>query len=309
MSGTSSPSPSPSPYGSYRFVDPRILAALDDLELAARTIVDGLMFGVHPSRLRGPGMEFSQYRSYEPGDDPRRLDWKLYGRSDRYFVRESDTDTSLTIRLVLDATRSMAHEEDGLSKFDYARLIAAALALLGERQGDAVGLAVMSGSEFSSLPPRRGHQHLHRLLHHLEGLSPRGRWPELGEAERAIGEGVERGITVILTDFHEAGDEIFELVRRITTLRHETTVMHILGRRERDLDWHGAVSFEDLETGAHVEVDPDQVRESYRSAYHAELERVRRDLEDRGARFETLTMDQPVEQALRQFLIDRERSR
>lgn len=297
------------PYRTYRFLDPRVLAALGDLVLAARTVVDGFMYGVHPSRMRGPGMEFSQYRSYQPGDDLRRLDWKLYGRSDRYFVRESETDTSLTIRLVLDTSRSMAHEEDGLTKFDYARLITAALALLSERQGDAVGLVALNEETLVTLPPQRGHQHLHRVLHQLERLEPRGRWPDWRAAERAVSEGGGRGLTVILTDFHQQAEEILHVVRRITTLRHEALVMHLLGRRERDLDWHGALAFEDLETGAHIEVDADSVRVSYQDAQSHELDRVRHDLEDRGARFETITMDQPVDRALRQFLINRERWR
>ncbi len=301
---------SATPYRTYRFLDPRVLAGLGDLVLAARTVVDGFMYGVHPSRMRGPGMEFSQYRSYQPGDDPRRLDWKLYGRSDRYFVRETETETSLTIRLVLDASRSMAHEEDGLTKFDYARLLTAALAFLSERQGDAVGLVVLNDQRMATIPPQRGHQHLHRLLHRLEGLEPRGRWPDWRTAEHAVVHGGSgRGLTVILTDFHQQAEEIFRVVRRITTLRHETLVMHLMGRRERDLDWHGAMAFEDLETGAHIEVDADRARASYQEAQSRELGRIRHQLEDRGARFETLIMDQPVDRALRQFLINRERWR
>jgi uncharacterized protein (DUF58 family) len=289
-----------------RSLDPRVLAGLNDLVLAARTVVDGFMFGVHPSRTRGPGLEFSQYRSYEPGDDPRRLDWKLYGRSDRYFVRESETETSLTVRLVLDASRSMAHEEDGLTKFDYARLVTAALALLAERQGDAVGLVALTDERLVTLPPQRGHQHMGRLLHQLEDLEPQGRFPPWREAEAAVNDGGGRGLTVVISDFHEREHEILDFVRRVSALRHETLVIHIQGPRERDFDWQGAVSFEDLETGNRIEVEAASARAAYLEAQEQSFGRLRRELQDRGVRYGVMMMDQPIDQALRQFLVTQE---
>src|SRR6185436_8854443 len=146
------------------FISPKTLAALRDLELAARTVVDGFMYGVHPSRLPGAGLEFSQYRSYQPGDDPRRVDWKLFARSDRYFVREAEIETSVTVRLLVDASESMAYEEDGVSKFDYVRFAAAALGMLAHRQGDAVGLWAIRDGKIEVTPPRRHHHQLHQLL-------------------------------------------------------------------------------------------------------------------------------------------------
>jgi len=298
------------PYGAYRFLDPKTLAGLDNLELVARTVADGVMYGVHPSRLRGAGLEFSQYRSYEPGDDPRRLDWKLFGRSDRYFVRESETDTSLTVRLLLDTSRSMEHEEDGLSKFDYARLVAGTLAFVAERQNDAIGLVALTSDGIDTLPPQRGHRHLHRILHHLETLEPHGRMPAWRDVEYAITDGrAGRGLTVILSDFHQHGDEIVTLAQRVATLRHDVMVMHLMGRREHDLGWHGATAFHDLETGTEVEVDADRVRPAYRAALARYVAGLRRELEDRGAHYHLVTMDQPIDRTLRAFLSQRERWR
>ncbi len=290
----------------YRSPDPKILAGLNDLVLAARPVVDGFRYGVHPSRMRGAGLEFSQYRSYEPGDDPRRLDWKLFGRSDRYFVRESETETSLTVRLVLDASRSMAHEENGLTKFEYARLVTAALALLAQRQGDAVGLVALNDERLVTLPPQRGHKHLGRMLHQLERLEPKGRFPPWREAEHAVSDGGGRGLTVVISDFHEHQQEILDLVRRVSALRHETLAIHLQGRRERDFDWHGPLSFEDLETGERIEVEAAAVRAAYHEAQSEAFSLLRRQLEDRGVRYGTMLMDQPIEQALRQFLTTRE---
>src|SRR5262245_49837946 len=196
------------PQTSYRFIDPKVLAALGDLTLAARTVVDGFMYGVHHSRIPGAGLEFSQYRSYQPGDDLRRIDWKLFGRSDRYFIREAESETSITVRIILDATGSMAHTEDGVSKFDYARFLAAALALLAVRQGDAIGLYTLSDGAAMTIRPRREASHLHRILHTLERLSPSGRWPVWSSLERAMTPDPERGVTIVIGDFHEHADEI-----------------------------------------------------------------------------------------------------
>src|SRR5690606_30542286 len=142
--------------GGYRLTDPQALAALRDLSLVARTVVDGLMLGVHTSHRAGVGLEFSQFRSYQPGDDLRRVDWKLYGRSDRFFIRESEAETSRAVRLVLDATGSMAHSfANGISTLDYARVLAAALSLVAQRQGDAFGLFALNDRSLQELQPRR----------------------------------------------------------------------------------------------------------------------------------------------------------
>ena len=135
---------------SSRFLAPASLAALDDLELLARTVVEGFLSGQHLLPQAGFGIEFSQYRSYNPGDDLRRIDWKAFGRSDRFYVREAEVERDVTVRFVLDATGSMAHEESGLSKIDYGRMLVAALAYLASRQGDRLRLHLVSGCSQSA---------------------------------------------------------------------------------------------------------------------------------------------------------------
>jgi len=283
-------------------IDPAVLAGLGDLALAARTVVDGVMFGVHPSRILGAGMEFSQFRSYQPGDDLRRVDWKLYARSDRYFVREAETETSVTVRVLLDASASMAHRENGLAKFDYAKLVAAAIAYLANRQGDAVGLYAVNDTALTRVGPERGQQHIRRVLHTLERLEPKGVWPAWPALERAIADGAHRGITVIVSDLHQQEDEILTAVLKTAALRQETLLLHILGRGELEWTFTGTVTLEDLETGRQLTVDADRAAERYRQAMERELQRVRRAAEDRQVRYGLLPMDQPVDQALRQFL-------
>ena len=295
-------------HATYRFIDPRTLAALRDLELVARTVVDGFMYGIHPSRIPGAGIEFSQYRSYQPGDDLRRIDWKLLGRSDRYFVREADTDTSLTLRLVLDASASMGAEDDGLTSFDYARFAAAALAVLAHRQGDAVGLYAVGEGVARVVPPDRRHQQVHRLLHELEQVAPGGVWPSWPVLEGALLGGGGRGLVVFLTDLHERVDEIRQAARTFAALRHETLVLHLIGRREMTLDYPGVVTFEELETGRRLDVDTGAERESYRTSLNRHLDEIRRGFEERGIGYTRLALDQPLDFALRAWLKARGRA-
>jgi uncharacterized protein (DUF58 family) len=291
----------------YPFVTARTLALVRDLELAARMAVDGLMLGRHTSRRAGAGLEFSQYRSYQPGDDLRRVDWKLLGRSDRYFVREAESETSITVRLLLDATGSMAHTEAGVTKLDYARFLTAALALLAHRQGDAVGLYVLGPSGVSTLRPRREPRHLHKLLHELDGLAPAGAWPEWTTLERALSPDAQRGITVLVGDFHERTDEIRAAARRLSGARHDVVCFQILGDIERAFDYHGAVTLEELETGRRVNLDADQARGRAVALLEEQLALLRRNLEDRGAAFFTCQLAEPFEAPLRRYLARRDR--
>jgi uncharacterized protein (DUF58 family) len=293
-------------YASYRFIDPKTLAALRDLELVATSVVDGFMFGAHPSRLPGAGLEFSQYRSYQHGDDLRRIDWKLFGRSDRYFVRESEIETSVTVRLLLDATGSMAHEEDGISKFDYARFLLASLAVLAHRQGDAVGLYAMRHPALGLVPPARHHHHIHRILRELEVLVPGEPWPDWSRLEGLLATG-GRNLTVLVTDLHERTTEIRTALQRIAALGDEVIVFHLIGRAELEFTYTEPTTFEELETGRRVEVDPATLRATYLAAAARDLKALRSELEERHIGYLALPIDQPLDAALRSFLKARER--
>ncbi len=280
---------------------------MGDLALVARSVVDGYMFGLHPSRMPGAGLEFSQYRSYQAGDDLRRVDWKLYGRSDRYFVRDAEIETSLTVRLVVDASASMAHAS-GLSKFDYARFLAASIAMLCHRQGDATGLFAVAEGRLDATRPGRGQTHLHRIIHQLEGFEPAGVWPAWAELEGAITAGGERGLVIIITDLHERGDEIRSAVLRLAAMRHEVVVFHLTAPEELDLSYGGPIELEEIETGRVVEVDPALERAAYGAAVEADHRRYRRELQDRGVDYTRLTITEPLDAALRAFLVARGRS-
>ena len=293
-------------------LDPATLAALDDLTLAARIIVDGTMFGAHRSRMPGSGLEFSQYRSYQPGDDLRRVDWKLLARSDRYFVRESETETSVLVRLLVDATGSMAErlEPSGVSTFEYARLLAAALALVADRQGDAVGLITVSDSTASAIAPRHDTRQLGRIVHALDSLAPSGTWPAWARIEPLLLGGSaagRRGITIVMTDGHEQSGEIRTAAARLAAVRHDLLLLHLAGPTAETLPYEGPVVFEELETGRRIEVDASRARAAHSAGARHDSAALLRDVEGRGAAYELVRTDEPLDVALVRVLRARAR--
>jgi uncharacterized protein (DUF58 family) len=291
----------------YRLIPPSTLATLGSLELVARTVVDGFMYGAHPSRMAGAGIEFSQYRSYQPGDDLRRVDWKLFGRSDRYFVRESESETSVTVQLVLDASGSMAGAESGVSRLDYGRFVAAALALLAHRQGDATSLHLVRNGELVTHPAQRGQRHLHRLLHSLEQATAEGAWPPWSTLEGPLSSG-GRAITVFISDVHERADEIRTAIAHLSSLRHDVALVHLVGREELEFPYAGPVTFEELETGRTVEVDADSARPAYLASVARALDALAGELAERPIVYLRSVTDQPVDEVLRAFSALRRRS-
>ncbi len=301
-------------------LDPSLLAATRGLALAARRLAAGVLPGLHASRQAGLAREFSQYRAYQPGDDPRHVDWKLFARSDRYFVRESEIETAITVRLLLDATASMQHADTtgpsvGLRKFDAARLLAAALALLAQSQGDLVGLHAISDGKIVSAPPGQHRQPFERIVRTLEPLEPAGRWPTDARALDAAlaagprvsaGAGESREIVVVLSDLHEHGEEIRTALAPLRARRHELLLLHLVGRDEVEFPFHGPVRFEDWETGAVVETDADTARAAW---VEGQEQRVRawRQAWAGGGRFDyaRFRLDEPLDRALRAYLLRR----
>jgi uncharacterized protein (DUF58 family) len=282
------------------------IIALKDLSLAARQTIDGFMAGINRSKVKGAGLEFSQYRSYQPGDDLRWLDWKRYARSDRYYIRESEIETSISVRLLVDASRSMEHRDGGFTKLDYAKHLAAALAWLANQQGDALGLYVFREGEVFSLPARKDPQHLARLFHQLETVEAGGvvgdpisyRHIFLGEQKREL--------LIFITDLYERKGEIDALLSLLASLRHEIIVFHVMGSNEIAGDYGGWSEVEDLETGERKPVGAIAGGDEYKQRMQEWLSAVRTRLLDRQIVYQLMRMDQPLDQALRDFLKQRQ---
>jgi uncharacterized protein (DUF58 family) len=263
------------------------------------------MIGAQKSAQKGSGMEFSQYRSYQPGDDLRQLDWKLFARSDRYYIREAETENSITVRLVVDASASMNHEDGGITKFQYARWLVAALAYLAQSQGDAVGLFTMSKGNVFSLTPRRDAQHLQRLFYQLENLQPGGTFPGKEEGIKLLAGTTGRELTVVITDLYETENEITRLISQVKAHGNEVIVIGLMAANELSLRYGGHVTLEDWETGQQVEVATDGLRESYQQDMREHLETTRRRMLENDVYYRLQITDQPLDEALRDFLRQR----
>jgi uncharacterized protein (DUF58 family) len=287
--------------------DHHILMAIKDLSLAARRTIDGFMAGINKSKVRGPGLEFSQYRSYQPGDDLRWLDWKRYARSDRYYIRESEIETSISIRLLVDASNSMAHRDGEFTKLDYARLLAASLGWLAHMQGDSFGLYTFHDGNVSSLPSRKDPQHLARFFYQLENIRPGGR---MGEPVRYkhifTGEG-KRELLVFITDMYEQKGEISHLLELLSALRHEVIVLHLMAGNELEMDYKGYLRVEDLETGEQIAFPGAVGQKEYVQRLHDWLETVRMQVLDKQIAYTMVRTDQPPGDALRDFLKQRQK--
>ena len=286
-------------------LSPALLAALRGLELPARRTLDGALVGGHASALPGAGLEFSQYRSYRPGDDPRRVDWKLFSRSGRYFVREAEGERSVTVRIVVDASASMTMASGGVSKFDRARELAAGIAWLAHRQGDAVGVTLLSDSIREVLPPSRARQQVHRIVDLLGKAAPKGRWPDWSSIEPLFTAAGGRGIVVLISDLHDHADELRVAARKLAAFRHDLAVLQLVTPEEEHFGWQGAVAFEEIETGRVVELDADRAREAYLSARRAERSGQASDFADLRADHQVISIDQAAGPALRRWLTAR----
>ncbi len=283
-------------------LDPHILLSLRNLSLAAKTTIDGFMTGANKSSIKGSGMEFSQYRSYMTGDDLRWMDWKMYARSDRYYIRESESETNISVRLLVDASASMDHRDGDWTKMEYARYLAACLAYLANRQGDAIGLYALREDGIFTLAARQGFQHLNRLFYQLEQTGPAGKFTQPVHYKDIYAGGRSRELLIFITDMYQEQDEIFKLLDLLGALRHEIIVLHLMGRNEMELDYKGYTTLEDLETGATIQVDAGAIQQPYQATLNNYLNNIRKELLGRNIDYHLLVTDEPVDQALREYL-------
>ena len=288
-----------------KLLDPKVLMAIKDLSIAAKTTIDGFMNGINRSTIKGQGMEFSQYRSYQPGDDLRSLDWKMFARSDRYYIRESEIETSISVRFVIDASASMDHMDGEFKKIDYATYLTASLAYLTNLQGDAIGLYVLNNAAIFSMTPKMDYQHLSRLYYQLEQIKPQGTFTEPINYKELFAGSRKKELLVFITDLYQSNEEILGFLDAVNTLKHEVIVFHLMSANELSLDFKGYSTFEDLETGKAIQIDQDKARVSYKKNLQLYLEQVRISMLDRGIYYRMLRTDVSLDTALRDFLNQR----
>jgi uncharacterized protein (DUF58 family) len=279
------------------------LSAVADLELVSKRIVDGTIAGLHRSPFHGYSAEFSQYRHYRPGDDLKYIDWKLFARTDRLYTKQFRETTNLLAQIAVDTSASMDYAgADGVTKFQYARLLAAAMAHLVSRQGDAIGLVTYADGIGQYLPSRGGQVHLRAVLLALGRAAPGGGTNTAAALARTIDLLKRRGLLVILSDLYDEDDAVERAIMRAAHVGHETIVFHVLTREELTLPFRGDVEIADPESGRTVTTNGAASARAYREAFSAFLERWR----DRCARhhvdYVRVFTDMPLDGALRAYL-------
>ncbi len=285
-----------------QLLKPEIINTVSGLALIARVTVDGYLSGLNHSRRVGPGMEFSQFRGYEPGDDLRLLDWKMLARSGRYYIKQSEVETNIAVKFILDSSKSMLHEENGLSKMDYVRVLVASLAYLSQNQGDAVGLFALNDRHLRSLYPRVQKKHFNRLLLELINIKNEGKWPENPMASEKLHDRSHKEIIFFITDMYENTSELTNFINRLKTARNEVVVLHIMGKNELEFDYQGTVTFEDLETGAKMKVDAKEAKNAYLSSMEEMIKNTRDTLLAKGIDYQLFRLDEHLGEALQLFL-------
>ena len=275
------------------------LYSLRDLELMTKATVEGLRQGLHRSPFHGYSAEFAQYRHYRPGDDLKYVDWKAFARTDRIYTRQFRETTNLSALFVVDVSRSM----DFHGKFQLARTVTAILGTLVLDQGDAAGvLAVDDRAHF--VPPRSGHHHLRVFLSEVASLRAEGATSIAEALRRAAAIVKRRGLLLVVSDLYEDAAALAE-IKRIARMGHDVIVIHTLAREELTLEVGGAAEFVDLESGRTLMVQPGAARESYVAAVHTWLATTEQQLRREGIAYLRLIADEPLEPALRRFLVGR----
>ncbi|MGC3960072.1 MAG: DUF58 domain-containing protein [Verrucomicrobiota bacterium] len=283
-------------------IDPKTLMSIRNLELRARLVVEGFWAGLHRSPYHGFSVEFTEYRPYTPGDDPRYLDWRVLARSDRYFLKRFEDETNLRCHLLADRSRSMAYSSIGYTKAEYAATLAATLAYFLHLQGDAIGLLTFDEQVRDYLPPRHRISHLRQLMIALEKPAA-GRVTDLvAPLQRAAEITRKRGAIVLLSDFLAPIEQLEPALIRLAAGGHEIIIFHILDPAEVSFEFKASTMFEDAESGRLMMIDPAAARADYQRKLEAHCVAVRDISQRLGGSYSRLVTNQPLEHALLDFL-------
>ncbi len=290
-----------------RFVDPRVLARIGNLELVARVVVEGFISGLHRSPHLGFSTDFAEHRPYMPGDDIRHMDWRLFARTDRFYLKEFEADTNANFLVMLDVSRSMGYGTTGLTKLEYAKYVAACLAYFSHHQRDRVGFASIDRDIVDYVPPSA--KHFYQVLHAIDRAEVRGEGAiglplhKVSESQR------RRSMLLLLSDLYESPEKIRDAVGPLRDAGHDVVVMHVLDPAELNFPFDSAATFEDLESRERLPVVPARLRSRYIELVREHLETIERLLGEGRVDYVLVDTSKPVDALLFEYLVRRERLR
>ena len=287
-----------------RFVDPVVLARVGNLELVARSVVEGFINGMHRSAHFGASVDFAEHRGYTTGDDIRRVDWKVFGRTDRFYIKEYEADTNANFACLLDVSKSMAFGSRGITKLDYGRILAACLTYMVHRQRDRVGFAAFDDDIVEYVPPSA--KHMETTLHILDRLKP-SKPGQLAPPMKKLAEHfARRGLLVLISDLYEDPQAVLEAVAPLRFRGHDMIVFHVLDPAEVEFTYDQASAFEDLESGEQIPVVPEALAEQYRALIREHSDALRSKFSELRIDYALLNTAAPLDHALFSYLSMRE---
>lgn len=290
-----------------KYLQPDVVSRLSRLDLIARLVVEGFVTGLHRSPYHGFSVEFSEHRPYIPGDSIRHIDWKVWGRTDRYYIKQYEEETNLRAYLLLDASGSMGYASSQMTKFDYATYLAAAFSYLMLIQRDAVGMATFSDKILKYLPPRSVLSYLSPLLKEMDTLRTGGE-TRLSDVMHSLAERIKkRGLVILLSDLMDDPDDVLSAIKHFRHRKHEVIVFHILDPMERRFAFTQDALFIDMETGEKIQTHPWHIQKAYEKQMDAFLDRYKRECRQHRIDYVPMDTSQPFDTALLQYLNKRKR--
>ncbi len=290
-----------------KYLHPETVAKLDNMALRARLVVEGYIIGQHKSPYHGFSVEFAEHRAYGPGDEIRHVDWKLYGKTDRYYVKQYEEETNLKVYILLDISRSMKYTSKTVSKLDYASYLSAAHSYLMLNQRDGTGLILFDEKIQTFIPPRSTSSHLNTILKHLE--KPKlGSDTEIGSVLHEMAERIKkRGLIILISDLMDDQESVLSGLKHFRHNKQEVILFHILDRKEVDFDFNARTRFKDMESGSLLTTEPWQIKSSYKKRIqllqHEYKKQCRKQLID----YVPLFTDQSLDIALNSYLNKRQK--
>jgi uncharacterized protein (DUF58 family) len=288
-----------------RFVDPKVLARIGNLELLAKTVVDGFINGLHRSPYFGASVDFAEHRGYVPGDDIRRVDWKLFARTDRFYLKEYEADTNANFSTLLDVSRSMGFGSRGISKLEYAKYLCACLTYFAQKQRDRVGIVTFDSDIVTHIPPSA--KHLNRVLYTLdrtEAQRPGSLKVPMQKMAEHFG---RRGVLLIISDLYEEPEAVMDAVKPLRYRGNDLIVFHVLDPAEIDFDFDEPSSFQDLESGEQIPVVPDALAKQYRALVQEHIKALSSRFSQNRVDYALLNTASPLDYALFKYLSSRQR--
>ena len=292
-----------------QYLQPEFVTSLKSLDFVARMIVEGFLVGLHKSPYHGFSVEFSEHRQYMPGDNIRDIDWKVYGRTDRFYIKQFEEETNLKAYILLDISGSMQYASGKVSKIDYARYLAAALTYLFIKQRDAVGLITFSDTIHKFLPPKSSPSYMNYIFDALTNIELARKKTVVSETLHTLAEKIKRrGLIILLTEFlYEDPQKILEGLKHFRHYKHEILVFNILDPNDKYFNFQNEISFVDLETGEKLKTQPYYLQQQYRERIEEFYTKLQKECRNFNIDFQNILTNEPFDRALIRYLIKRKK--